>query len=358
VAPPGDAIVFVGLSVVAIALTACSSVPTPSTDVLDYDTSSSALTTTNQTYRELSIWGEPISGAEDADGGAPSGYTCGQNSYGTCPTKTVNCVGNLVLSITLVYGGDGSGNACIDSSGTKVAGTVVLTRNGIRDWTVAFTNLLRGANASPDAGANANGLALNGSVGFKKQLGQSAWGISLAGLTASGTTSGGSTIPSCTRSCVSRTAFTTTPTFAFTTPDGGALTLDATLTGQRKIVVGGTVLMAGAVTGQIDWWWKNLAGNEQSHTKVLDAGALNQTVTLSDVTYNLPFACTGPTSGSVATTSFLGCGTTTIAFAPSTAQGTCATATASYSNAANAVVCGFSDDLVSQSVTEACLPIQ
>lgn len=336
---------------------ACSGVPTPSTSV-DYDTSSSALTTTNQTYRELSIWGEPISGTEEADGAAPSGYTCGQNSFGTCPMKTVTCAGNLVMSITLVFSGDGSGNACSDASGTKVSGTVVLTRNGVRDWTVTFANLLRGPNATPDAGSSANGLAMNGSVGFKKQIGQSAWTITLGGLAVAGTKSSSTTYSTCERSCVSQSNAIVTPAFTFATLDGGALTLDATLTGERKIVVGGTALITGAVVGQIDWTWKSATGREESFTKRVDAGVVNQTVTLTNITYNLPFACTCPTSGSVATSSFLDCGTATIAFAPSTAQGTCATATASYSNASNAIVCGFSDDLVSQAVTEACVPVQ
>ncbi|MBI3071225.1 MAG: hypothetical protein HYY84_03770 [Deltaproteobacteria bacterium] len=338
---------------------ACSGVPTPSTTV-DYDTSSSALTTTNQTYREISIWGDPIASTEETDGGQPaSGYACGQASVGTCPTKTVTCgLGGAVATMTLVYSGDGTGNDCTDSTGTKVAGTVVLTRNGFRDWTVTFTSLLRGANASADAGANANGLALNGSVGFKKSLGQSVWSITLDALTASGTKSGGSTDQNCTRNCLSRSAFTTTPSLTLTT-DGGALTLDATLTGQKKMVVGGTVLMSGAVTGQIDAWFKGPAGNESVVlSRVIDAGVVNQSVTLTNVTYNLPFACTCPTSGSVATSSFLGCGVTTVTFAASTSPGTCATATATYSAAGNSAVCEFSDDLVSQSVTEACLPIQ
>jgi hypothetical protein len=218
-------------------LTSCEPAEPNELTPADYDSTAQAIVTTGP-VRQLSAWmvsTGPLASDLKADLPGASDYTCDKINHGTCPTLSVQCDGSkTLLTVTLDYPASGG---CKDSSGASVKGSILFTRNGARDWTVELKGLDR------------NGVVFDGKLGFKVSgLGQP-WAMTITDLKVSGAASGSITDSKCTKNCVYSQTYSFKYDLAFST--GTPISIAVDLLSKKTVVMNGSVITAGTVTGHI-----------------------------------------------------------------------------------------------------------
>lgn len=306
----------------------------------DYDATSQAIVTTGP-VRQITTWmvtSGPMTGDLKADQPGASDFTCDKTGSGSCPTMTVQCdVAKTVVSATLEYR---ETDSCKDSSGVSIKGTIELTRNAARDWTVTLKDL------------NRNGVIFNGKMGFTTSVGQP-WSVTVTDLKVTGSLSGTNSDSSCTASCVKSETYTANYTMTFSTGTPLSVAVDAVTA--KTLVINGSLSAAGTVTGHVKVVTLGPKGKSYDAVdKDFAASFQNRAVTFKDVTYPIPVSCTCPASGSLSSASLVGCGDMTVSFAKSTSGG-CASSTVSYTSTDQK--CQYTAKVAKLAIDETCLPV-
>ncbi len=240
-------------------------------------------------------------------------FECSQTNDGTCPTVTVECEVGVAVSVVTVWAEEDS---CTDSeSGAPVSGSIIFTRNGLRDWTVELEDFRRGD------------FTFDGSVVFEKSGVGEPWTVSISDLDVSGAIDVENTHSDCSSDCVSSTAFDGTFTVTVSTD---SLSIDVDIVGSQTFTVDGSVSVSGNVTGTTTIVAKNRRGEDlPPQSAEVDRDFDGTSMTFAGITYGLPPSCTCPSTGSITSSGSPSCGAMTVVFSASSGD-PCSIADVSY----------------------------
>ncbi len=263
-------------------------------------------------------------------------YQCGQSEAGSCPTVTATCDMGQVSGAKLEYK---AADNCQDQSGEPITGTVVFTRNAVRDWTADLQAFQR------------SGWTFNGQIHFQTQANQP-WQVTLADLEVQGTVEESVEDTSCQKSCPKSATVEATIDVTVSTP--APVSVDVSLL-DATVTINGALALTGTVTGHVTVTAKGSMGMDRTVLdQDLDVKLDAESMTLVDVVYGIPPTCTCPFSGTATTASILDCGDVTVTFSTA-GEADCPTLNVKHD--VSSEVCDATASLTARMLQAKCTPV-